>query len=102
MKHYHRIPPIRTRVDLAHEIGQVIHHLQAGELTAANYLIEGLKSRFSSLSPFIQKDLRIFAEAVQFQADYDPWHIITPEIEAAAEQLVVDLGLSPSRKNRSA
>ena len=59
-------------------------------------LIEELKNRSIYLDEKIQGDVLVFAEAVQFQISYDPWHQITPEIERAANQLIEDLGfISP-------
>jgi hypothetical protein len=94
-QHYHNELPIRSKVDVAEEITQIIHYLHDGKQDAANSLIENLKSRSIYLDERIQGDVLIFAEAVQFQAAYDPWHLVTSEIEAAADQLIEDLGFTP-------
>jgi hypothetical protein len=95
MQHYHNELPIRSKVDVAEEIGQIIHYLHDGKKEAADSLIENLKSRSIYLDEKIQGDVLIFAEAIQFQEAYDPWHLVTPEIEQAADQLIEDLGFAP-------
>jgi hypothetical protein len=95
MEHYHNELPIRSKVDIATEIGDVLHCLHSGQPDAANRLIEDLKNRSIYLDETIQGDILIFAEAVQFQSSYDPWHRITPEIQRAADRLIEDLGFVP-------
>ncbi|MBF8263573.1 MAG: hypothetical protein HW387_1238 [Parachlamydiales bacterium] len=95
MEHYHNQLPIRSKIDVAEEIGQIIHCLHTGKRETVDSLIENLKSRSIYLDEKIQGDVLMFAEAIQFQDVYDPWHIITPEIEEAANQLIEDLGFVP-------
>jgi hypothetical protein len=98
MEHYHNQLPIRSKIEAAQDIDQIIHCLGKGQQEAANALIESLKSRSIYLDEKIQGDVLVFAEAVQFQEVYDPWHCITPEIEQAANQLIEDLGFVPPDK----
>ena len=95
MEHYHNELPIRSKIDVAAEIGDILHCLYSGKKEAADRLIEDLKSRSIYLDEAIQGDVLVFSEAVQFQEAYDPWHLITPEIQKAADQLIEDLGLMP-------
>lgn len=96
MENYHHELPIRSKIDVAQEIGQIIYCLSLGQQSKVNALIDELKNRSIYLDEKIQGDVLVFAEAVQFQLSYDPWHQITPEIERAANQLIEDLGfISP-------
>jgi hypothetical protein len=95
MEHYHHELPIRSKIDLAEEIGQILHCLHTGQRDAADRLIENLKNRSLYLDETIQGDVLMFAEAVQFQEAYDPWHRITPEIQQVADKLIEDLGFVP-------
>lgn len=94
MEHYHNELPIRSKIDVAEEIGQIIHCLSSGKTKDADHLIEDLKNHSIYLDEKIQGDVLIFAEAVQFQSAYDPWHLVTPEIEKAANRLIEDLGFA--------
>lgn len=98
MEHYHNELPIRSKVDVAEEIGQIILCLSTGKTENANHLIEELKNHSIYLDEKIQGDVLIFAEAVQFQSAYDPWHLVTPEIERAANRLIEDLGFVPPKE----
>ena len=84
--------PIRSKVSMAQDIGEIIACLHRGERSAADLLIEDLKVRSIFLGEEIQHDVLIFAEQVQFQYDYDPWHKVTAEVERAANRLIEDLG----------
>ena len=95
MQHYNNELPIRSKIDVASEIGDIIHCLGKGQKEAADSLIDDLKSRSIYLDEAIQGDVLVFAEAIQFQEAYDPWHLITPEIQQAADQLIEDLGFVP-------
>lgn len=99
MEHYHNELPIRSKIDVAQEVGQIIHYLYDGKMKEANDLIDNLKSRSIYLDEKIQGDVLIFAEAVQFQSAYDPWHCVTPEIKKAADQLIEDLGFVPPKES---
>lgn len=55
-------------------------------------MLEDLKIRSIYLDEEIQQDVLMFAEQVQFQYDYDPWHKVTIDIERAADRLIEDLG----------
>jgi hypothetical protein len=95
MENYHNQLPIRSKIEVAQEIGQIIHCLDEGQVSALNEKIEDLKNRSIYLDEKIQGDVLVFAEAVQFQISTDPWHQFTPEIEQAAKQLILDLGFLP-------
>ena len=95
MENYQNELPIRSKIEVAQEIGQIIHYLTQGQESKVNELIEDLKNRSIYLDEKIQGDVLIFAETIQFQQSYDPWHQITPEIEKSANQLIEDLGFIP-------
>ena len=90
--------PIRTKVEMAEEVGEIIHALFTGHRPSADRLIENLKLRATTLDEAIQQDVLMFAEQVQFQYDYDPWHKVTPGVTKAADKLIEDLGFSPPRQ----
>jgi hypothetical protein len=92
MKNYRKELPIRSKIDLAQEVGQIIHDLSVGKESSVEALIEQMKNQSIDLDETIQGDVLVFSEAVQYQLAYDPWHEITPEIERAANQLIRDLG----------
>jgi hypothetical protein len=87
--------PIRAKKEMAEEIGEIIHYLHTGQRSAADLLIEDLKIRSVYLDESIQHDVLIFAEQIQFQYDYDPWHKVTGEIQTAADKLIENLGFKP-------
>lgn len=91
-KYQQRELPIRSKIEMAKAIGQIIAHLHRGEREAAELLLEDLKARSIFLSEQIQQDVLMFAEQIQFQYDYDPWHKVTQEVERAANKLIEDLG----------
>lgn len=86
--------PIRSKIAMLKSIAQIIRHLHAGKRSLADPLIEDLKTRSVFLDEQIQQDVLIFAEHVQFQYDYDPSHLVTKEIQKAADKLIEDLGFS--------
>ena len=61
-------------------------------------LIEDLKARSIHMESKIQQDVLMFAEQVQFQYDYDPWHKVTPDVQHAADQLLRDLKVEKPHK----
>ncbi len=73
------------------EVGEIIQDLHAGRRSSLDLRIEDLKLRSLFLDEQTQQDVLIFAEQVQFQYEYDPWHNITPEIRRAADKLLRDL-----------
>ena len=87
--------PIRSKVEIAERIGEIIQCLHAGRRSEADMLFEEVKSRSLFLEDPIQQDVLMFAESVQFQASYDPWHLVNKEIEKAADKLIEDLGFMP-------
>jgi len=98
MENYQNELPIRSKIEAAQEIGQIIHYMTNGQESKVNELIEDLKNRSIYLDEKIQGDVLIFAETIQFQQTYDQWHQITPEIEKAANQLIEDLGFVPPQE----
>lgn len=92
--------PIRSKYEMIHAIIKIIHFLHAGKKKEANELIEELKIRAIHLDPPIQQDVLIFAEQIQFQYAYDPWHKVTEEIQKAADRLIEDLGFSVPSTDR--
>jgi len=94
-KHHSRELPIRSKLEMAKEIGQIIHCLHTGQRSTADLLIEDLKTRAVYMDEEIQQGVLMFAEQVQFQYDYDPWHRMTGEVQKAADQLIETLGFKP-------
>ena len=89
--------PIRSKKEIAEGVGKIIHFLHTGQKSAADLLIEELKIRSVYLDETIQQDVLVFAEEVQFQYAYDPWHAVTSEVEKAADKLIEDLGFFPPK-----
>lgn len=87
--------PIRSKIEIAQKIGDILHYLHQGKPQEANHLIEEVKSRALFLEEPIQRDVLMFAESVQFQASYDPFHRIDHKVEEAANRLIEDLGFFP-------
>lgn len=92
--------PIRLKKEIAEGVGKIIYFLCTGQRSAADVLIEELKVRSLYLDEPIQHALLIFAEEVQFQYAYDPWHKVTQEVEMAADKLIENLGFCPPKKIR--
>ena len=90
MKH-HEIA-IRSKKEMMDDIVQIIHFLHTGQRSSADLLIEDLKARSIYLGDQVQQDVMMFAEQVQFQYDYDPWHKVTSDVQRAADKLIKDLG----------
>lgn len=84
--------PIRAKREMVGDIVEIIHYLHLGDKMNCDRYVEDLKARCSILDEQVQQDVLIFVEQVQFQYAYDPWHKVTPEIEAAADRLIEDLG----------
>lgn len=90
-KHPHEIP-FRSKQTMLDDVAQIVHYLHTGQRSSADLLIEDLKTRSLSFDPQVQQDVLMFAEQVQFQYDYDPWHKVTPDVQKAADKLIHDLG----------
>ena len=87
--------PIRSKVQMARDIAEIIECLHHGKRAEAEMIIKDLKNRCALLDETIQQDVLIFVEQVQFQYAYDPWHKVTPDVEAAADRLIEHLGFPP-------
>lgn len=90
--HHHDLP-IRSKQAMAQDIADIIQSLHRGERANVDLLIEDLKIRAINFDSNIQQDVLMFAETVQFQSVYDPWHKVTQEVEKAADRLLSDLGI---------
>ena len=88
----HKDLPIRSKVEMVHDIVSMIQSLHSGKKEAILPLVEDLKSRSLFLNEEVQQDVLMFVEQVQFQYDYDPWHRVTKGVQQAADQLIEDLG----------
>jgi hypothetical protein len=86
--------PIQAKKEMAKDIAEVILCLLQGRHRNAMTLINEIKSRAVHLPENIQHDVLIFAEQIEFQFAYDPWHTITKDITRAADRLLSDLGVS--------
>lgn len=91
-KHPSQELPIRSKIEMLENIAKIVQYLHLGKREAADILIQDLKTRAVFLDEQIQQDVLMFAEQVQFQYDYDPWHLVTKEIQKAADKLIEDLG----------
>jgi len=87
--------PIRSKLEMAQDIGKIIHYLHNGQRSAADLLIEDLKTRAIFMDEQLQQDVLSFSEQICFQYDYDPWHQVTDDIQKAADKLIEDLGFRP-------
>jgi hypothetical protein len=96
-KHPSQELPIRSKVQMAQEVGEVLQCLHRGQRSQVDLLLEDLKSRSIYLGEKIQQDVLVFAEQVQFQYVYDPWHCVTKNIQQAADKLIDDLGFYRSQ-----
>jgi len=94
-KHYSKELPIRSKLEMVQDISKIIQYLHRGERSAADLLIEDLKTRSIFMDEQIQQDVLSFAEQIHFQYDYDPWHTVTTNIQKAADKLIEDLGFRP-------
>ena len=95
--HPSRELPIRSKLEMAQDVAEILHCLHTGQRSALDLLVQDLKTRSIYFEDQIQQDVLVFAEQVQFQYDYDPWHKVTEDIEKAADRLIEDLGL-PSKE----
>jgi len=91
-KHPSQELPIRSKIEMAKDIAEVIQCLHRGQRGVADLLIEDLKTRSLFMDEKTQQDVLKFAEQVAFQYDYDPWHKITKDVQKAADELIEDLG----------
>lgn len=89
--------PIRSKVKIAQELGQILYCLHTGQRSSADLLIEDMKSRSLFLEDPIQRDVLIFVESVQFQDAYDPSHLVSEEVRQAADRLIESLGFVPPK-----
>lgn len=84
---FHELP-VRSKIKMMQDVVQIIHSLHRGDRAKADFFIEDLKARSIQLDEEIQQSVMKFAEQVQFQVAYDPWHNITPEVGNAADVLL--------------
>lgn len=94
-KHLSQELPIRSKLEMAKDIGQIVHCLHSGQRSAADLLIEDLKTRAIYMDEDIQQSVLMFVEQVQFQYDYDAWHLVTHDVQKAADKLIENLGFRP-------
>lgn len=94
-KHPALILPIRSKLDILDDIVQIIHYLHIGDRKAADILIKDMKIRSMFLDEMIQKHVLIFTDQVHFQYNLDPWHLVTKDIQKAADLLIEQLGFRP-------
>lgn len=96
MKQYRNEDPNLAKLIMCEDVAHVIFHLHHGQRSQAEPLIKDLKTRSLLMGDKIQQDVLIFSEQVQFQYDYDPQHLVTPEVQKAADHLLKDLGIEES------
>jgi hypothetical protein len=87
--------PIRSKLEMMHDVGLIIGCLHSGDRSHANLLIEDLKTRSLFMDEEVQQDVLSFVEQIDFQYDYDPLHQVTPNVQQAADRLIEDLGFRP-------
>lgn len=86
--------PIRSKLAMGDAIIQVLAYLHSGNRVALLPLLEELKLRSMFLDEQIQEDVIAFANQVLFQYDADPWHLVTDEVQQAADHLFEDMGFT--------
>ncbi len=89
---YYKDLPIRHKVAIAQELGEALHLLHTGQRGSLDLTLEEMKAHSLYLEEPIQQAVLAFAETVQFQTVYDPWHRVTPEVRRAADRLIDDMG----------
>ena len=89
--------PLRSRLEMAKDVAELIKCLHSGQRSAGDLLIEDLKTRSIYLEESVQQAVLMFAEQIQFQYDYDPWHQVTPEVQKAADHLLKAIGIDPPK-----
>ena len=60
---YHNELPIRSKIDVAAEIGDILQDFQTGQKTRVEHLIEDLKMRSIYLDESLQEDILAFADS---------------------------------------
>lgn len=83
---------IRKKFILVKDISQVIKDLHFGKIQAIPPLLDEMRSISQDLDEESQNDITLFALQVEFQMDYDPFHLVTEEIRKAGDALINDLG----------
>ncbi|HLB52523.1 MAG TPA: hypothetical protein VJK48_02300 [Chlamydiales bacterium] len=91
-KHITQELPFRSKLEMLKDIATAIDSLHRGKRDSIDQALKSLKSRALFLDPVIQQDVLMFSEQIAFQYDYDNWHLITKEVQQAADQLIEDLG----------
>ena len=89
--------PLHAKDEMARDIAKVIEDLHLGKRRSAMIFLHDLKQRSLHLDEKIQQDVLMFAEQVEFQFAYDPWHNITEDVRKAADRLLHDLGMTIHR-----
>lgn len=84
--------PIRSKLNMLDDMIQIIHCLHTGKRKEAEKWMDDLKVRALFLDESIQHKVLIFCEQILFQYDYDPWHKVTREVQAAADELIETMG----------
>jgi len=83
---------------LLDHLARVVANLHRGNIEAIVPLLRQMHTAARSLSPQIQLDIHQFIIQVEFQMDYDPFHLVTEEIQKAADALIKDLGVPVPKK----
>ncbi|MDE3056215.1 MAG: hypothetical protein KGI80_05975 [Verrucomicrobiota bacterium] len=84
--------PFRSKLEMLKDIALAIEALHSGSRVEGDAALKDLKGRALFFDSSIQNDVLIFAEQIVFQYDYDPLHLVTHEVEKAADRLIEDLG----------
>ena len=82
---------MNIKEDILKIIGEAISALGHGYIEQIDPLLDKLKEKSSTLSDKIQEDILDFIIQIEFQKDYDYQHLITKEIQEAADKLIKDL-----------
>jgi hypothetical protein len=78
---------MKDKEEILDTIAQIIHSLVEGNLSSIDPLLDLLKTQTISLKD-LQEEVLDFIQQVEFQKDYDPQHLITENIQKAADILI--------------
>lgn len=72
-------------------IAKIINNLGQGNFKKLDLLLDNLRKKTSSYDSNIQEDILDFIQQIEFQKDYDQNHLVTKEIQEAADKLIINL-----------
>ena len=73
------------------DIVNILHALHEGELENLDSMLDAFRDKIKNTD--FERDGIDFIQQVEFQKDYDYNHLLTEEIKATADKLLLDLGV---------